>query len=113
VAQPDPIVKSRQLQKESQEIRLNALRVQIDAANALCSTAEVEARWESPETAEKSLQKIESAIARLFRHIENCTLVAVLMNDELRGRLAGIETRLQTIRNSLQTPKSKVKRAPA
>lgn len=102
---PDSVVKAQQLRRESLEIRLNALRAQIDAANALCSTAEIEARWEPPQIAERAIQKIQYAVDRLRRHIENSALVTVPLRDDLRERVAAIETRLQTIRNSVARPK--------
>lgn len=99
----DLIAKSQQIRIESKRIRLNSIRVRVDAVRALSTTAEAEPRWESPEIAEKSIQKVKLAIERLRHDVDESPLVPAEMRDELRGQVEEIEARVQRVRESLKS----------
>ncbi|MGA7521729.1 MAG: hypothetical protein WBW84_04560 [Acidobacteriaceae bacterium] len=102
MAQEDPIAKIEKLLEESQKLRLNAILSRIGAVHALCSIAETEVRWEPPEVAEPSVQKVQKSIEGLYRHIDNPQHVPAELREEFRRKVAEIETRLLKISQLLR-----------
>lgn len=103
---PDVIAKTQELRRRSESLRLDALRARIGAANALCSIAQTQARWESPEASERTLQKVEGAIRGFIRDIDEPRHVRAELREELLSQVAAVEARVKEIRHSVEKPGS-------
>jgi hypothetical protein len=92
---------SGSLRAKAQELRANAIRLRIEAADVFCDVVENAIRWQPRERAERSLQMVHRALAEIRRHLGEPHHVAPQAAAELSNMLPEVEVKARRLERRL------------
>ena len=98
---PIPFPEIAKLCAESKRTRAQAIRLRIATGHVFCSVVESEARWESAEIAQASMDKVWQTIAGLKRHLAQPEHVPEESAGELISLMRGLEDRARRLQQSI------------
>lgn len=90
------------LRARAQELRANAIRLRIEAADVFCDVAENAIRWQPRERAERSLQMVLRTLAAIRRHLSEPHHVAPQAAAELSDMFLEVEVKARRLEGRLQ-----------